>query len=310
MNKPKNALIYPSLAISMAAIASLGTMPYGFQFAHVFATWNKNLYVILGSLFAVTAAIANTALGTYSILNIKTKLQKKTVFLVIASFISTIPIACMCYFAYLKLVPFYINVTTTIAVSLINTGIAYTAIDNLMLEIKYSRSTRYHAIDLLMRIIGFMVGIGASLAACMAAIHGLNELFNFLFPELDKQLLFRLACLTGVSSWLPIAILYANSMQIMLGKLYHSCSTLKFDVDVNLSNLLIFFIALFSGTSFAQIAIKFFNANMHIPDMFKTPSMQLFIYHILIPIAYLANICVNYIALKNVFKTFKLEQTN
>lgn len=304
MNK---TLIYLGVAIFMAAIASLGTMPYGFQFAHVFTLSNNHLYILFGSLFAITAAIANTALGTYSILNIKPNFHKKATLLIIISFASTIPIACMCYFAYIKLVPLYINVITTMAVTLINTGIAYTAIENLMIELKQSQFIRYQLMDVFVRTIGFMLGIGASLAACMAAIHGLNELFNYVLIDTDKQFIFHLACIIGFGSWLPIAILYANSMQIILSKLYHSFASRKLNFQLDFFNLLVFFIAVFAGTSFAQIAIMFFNTNMHIPDIFKIPSIQVFIYHFLIPISYIANIGVNYLALKNVFATFKLK---
>src|SRR5579864_6748710 len=90
-----------NLIILAASIASLGTIPYGYQFAQCLGPTHYLLAVVAGILLGLTAATANTALGVYSFLNMNAeKSSVNIIYLLSGSVVSAIPMGFMCYFAY------------------------------------------------------------------------------------------------------------------------------------------------------------------------------------------------------------------
>lgn len=298
--------IFRLTIISLAAcISALGTIPYGFEFAHFFKSYSYLIFISAGILFAATSALANAILGIYSFLNAQSD-HKFTHHLgaKCLSFLSAVPVGFMSYYGYDEIFPLMINLVFACTVTLINAAIAYTAILNLSKEISswsVNVKTRSEAI---IRITGFVVGAIVSLVAYMAATHGLTELLNSMH-YFTSESAFTLACVIGFIAWMPYAALFANATQVFAGKSYYFISHfLSQKRLVNLTSVLIFIFSLCSGTAFAQIAIVFFDPAMNIPAIVKTVQMQNFIYHVLIPFAFISSVAVNYLALKNLFNEF------
>lgn len=297
-------------AIFAASLASLGTIPYGFQFARTLVTYNVYLSIVMGIIFAGASAFANIALGVYSFLRIRDK-QKVIVqnYLMLISLISAIPIGCMCYFAYYPILPIYLTLIITCAVTIINAIIAYTAIFNLVLEIKNLPLLALSHAELVFRAVGFIIGIFVSLTAYMAAIHGINEILSTLV-DWDIQLIFRVACFIGLITWLPFAALFSNATQASAGHIYFFLGNLTVQIkQLDLTQLGIFCLSFCSGTAFAQITLVFFNPEMNIPALAKTIYMQNLIHHYLVPFAFLSSVAVNYLALKNLFNQIEPSAT-
>ena len=291
--------------IVASSVSALGTVPYGFQFAQKFQAYSHGLAIALGVILGFSAAFANAILGIYSFLHMKTN-QKliKPSYLMSLSFISAVPVGCMCFFAYHSLLPWYINIVMTLAVTLINAAIGYTAILNLVLEFKHRPFYTDSRGEIVCRLLGFIIGTTVSLAAYMASIHGLSELFAVGLG--NEKLAFRLACMVGFLAWLPFAALFANGMQKTAGKIYYFAENFSRQKEIwSAKNTILLLLAFCSGASFAQIAITFFNPNMHIPMIFKALPIQSFIYSILVPLAFISSSAVNFIALNNILKMLK-----
>lgn len=64
---------YLAFIVLASGLASLGTIPYGFEFAQSLEVHHPVLAVIVGTLLGFSAAFANAILGIYSFLGMKTK---------------------------------------------------------------------------------------------------------------------------------------------------------------------------------------------------------------------------------------------
>lgn len=291
------------IIIIASCIAAFGTMPYGFQFAQIFEPYNHMMAIIAGIFFAASAALANIALAIYSFLKSRTK-QKiiNRIYLMLISSISAVPIGCMCYFAYFHIFPIVLTIVLTAAVTIINAIIGYTAILNLIVEIKSLEVFAYSYQELICRILGFVIGAIVSLTAYMAAVHGITEIILSMNQWNNKHII-NLACLIGFITWIPFAALFSNATQICAAKIYRYFSEFKTSIKKSsLFNLLLLFFSLCSGTAFAQTAIVFFNPDMNIPAICKTIAMQHFFSSFLVPCAFFCSFGVNYLALTNLFK--------
>lgn len=287
------------LVIVLAGISSLGTMPYGYRFAEIIKPYSQSLFYLLGIVFALSAAFANTALGGYSLYSINKKTAKiNPLFLMSASFACAIPTGCMCFFAYHSILPFTLTLLLTIATLIINTGISYTAIINLILEFTQQDSELGKYTRLLIKIISLLIGILSSLAACMAAIHGLTVLFLSL--SFNKALAVNLAEILGIGVWIPFVALYSNSTHIMVKEIVNFFINIRSKLNkFNMKLIILFIIALLAGSSFAEIAIEFFRPTMYIPIFLKNPFTQAIIHYVIVPLSYFANVGVNYLAMCN-----------
>ncbi len=295
---------YLSVVILASSIAAMGTIPYGFQFAQGLKISHPFLALLSGIILGFSAAFANAVLGIYSFLNLNRSkpASSKPFYIVVGSLLSAVPMGCMCYFAYYQLFPPLINAVLTVAVTLINAAISYTAIQNLIQDFKFPFSYTNKFGELICRSLGFFIGLGVSLTAYVAAVHGLTDLLSVGFQE-EKQQAFLQASYLAFISWLPFAALFASATQRTMGKIfylsYHFADHLHHFDEVY---FFIIIISLCSGTSFAQVALTFFNPEMNIPFVFKLDYMQVLIAKMVVPLAFLSSASVNFIALELVLK--------
>jgi hypothetical protein len=298
--KLKSSFIFLTACIA-ASISALGTLPYGYAFAQAIDPSNSLLAVGLGLILAISAALANVVLGVYSLLVFyRRKASTADNYLKGVSFIAAIPMGCMGYFAYYSLLPYSLTLFITIAIILINTAIAYTAVVNFLSETQAWKKSLQAKGEFLSRSTGFLIGILVSLTAYMAAILGFIELLEHSSLVLEKETCFKLSCILGFISWLPFAFLYSNATQGTAYHIYHFCKNIHLQSEaLKLKTLLLLLFSFLSGAAFAQMALAFFNPDFNIPVFFKQTSIQSFIHYGLVPLAYFSSMAVNYTALKN-----------
>lgn len=149
--------------IIIATIASIGTIPYGFRFAITLGFHSHWLIWMVGSFLGIASALGNIALGSYSLLSMQiAQKSKNPILLFIASLLSAIPMGFVCYVGYNSLLPFSLNLLTAFAVTLINAAIGYTAISNLMIEIKHLSTNAFSTGELFFKLIGLLIGVASA----------------------------------------------------------------------------------------------------------------------------------------------------
>ncbi|MDR3478450.1 MAG: hypothetical protein P4M14_10515 [Gammaproteobacteria bacterium] len=306
----QNAKLYPLFLIVLAtSISAMGTVPYAYRFGQ--ALWQGSHAILMWSvILVITAVLANVALGTYSLLNMRTKQTTiRPLKLILFSFLSAIPVGFMCYSAYQTIFAIPLNVIISSIVTLVNTAIGYTAVLNLYLtfnEIKMALSNKsvlepkIEVGELLFRAVGLIIGVVVSLTAYMAAIHGITQLLHAEF--FSEATSYQFAAVIGFLNWVPYAALFANGTQSVFAALYQFLKHFSLSLrKINSVSLLIFIVAWLSAASFAEIVLEYFSPNLSgLPVIFRLPQMQWFILHVLVPAAYLASFSVNYLAFKNV----------
>ncbi len=299
---------YEKISILLASsIAALGTVPYGYRFAG-FLEPNHYAAVWLGAILALAAGCGNAALGAYSLFQIHFKEDfKNNASLFLLSGLSAIPLGFICYFGYKDNVSFPINAAVSTIVTIINGAIAYIAMFNLREEVSSGRLLALPGVEKFWRALGFLIGMLVSLAAYLAAINGLRELFLAL--GCSQIISLRLASVLGLMAWLPYAALFSNSSQLVIGKFYHFISGFFLQIkNFNIKSFFIVALSLCAGAAFAQIAIDFFNPDLNIANFFKYPNVQNFIHYFLVPCAFLASSAVNYLALLGLLKNKSLKE--
>lgn len=259
------------ICLLSASISSLGTVPYGYQFASFLIKYSEALAVIVGVILAVTAAVANTALGTYSLLQFNLNEHKNIRnYLLPISAVSAISIGFMNFFAYQKILPLTINVVASIAVVLTNAAIAYVALLNVINHFQVQERNVF--LKNCIKWAGFALGATVSLTTYAAAAHGLHQFMN-------SELAFSISIII----WIPNAALFGHATSLCC----ETCYTWLSDFAKNISHIhkiqiWIFIIAFLSAASYTQIAITFFNPRMNIPELFKLNNIQYLIYHFFI----------------------------
>lgn len=312
MTKEKRYHLYKLAGIGFAAfLSALGAVPYGFKFGYMLEPYNHSLGLLLGIVLAAAVCIANTGLGAYSLLRMQSK-QKiiNPIFLRILSFISAIPLACMCFFAYVDITPFVVTAFLTAATFIINASIGYTAIFNFLLELKKWRSLIKSHAGIACRVIGFFIGLAVSLTAYMAAIEGFTRLLASLrHLHLSENTIYQISCTLGLITWVPFAFLFANAAQIAAYNTYNFLANFNEHIrHIDAEGIAILILAICSGASYAQMTIVFFDPGMPIPPFLKQPSMHNFIYSYLVPFSFISSAAVNYLALKNINGAATLKQ--
>jgi hypothetical protein len=287
-------------------VAGLGTVPYGFRFANFLENKNHFLFLVVGSFFAAMSLFANMALGSYSLLNADLKQTLiNRYYLSIGSVISAIPYGFIGYFGFKEYLPFFINLTISLMIVIVNTGIAYSAIYNFLADI-LKKSLKKISYDIkIVRQLGVFIGFLVSITIYVATSHGMTSLLVSITQK--PRLAFYLGCIVAILSWLPFAALYANFTSVVSEKVYvFLAKNLLKITRLNKINVALIIIAIGSGASFAQIAIDFFQPAANIPLFFKDQLVQIFIYNFVIPCAFFSSAAVNYTALQRVILQFKI----
>ncbi|MEO8402677.1 MAG: hypothetical protein ABI597_12975 [Gammaproteobacteria bacterium] len=292
------------LCIVSSSIASLGTVPYGYHFADFLQQYHPIGCMLLGIILAVTAAVANIALGTYSLLSFDLK-QKKIIGILLISCVSAISYGCMNFFAYEKILPVILTSLMTLAVILTNAAIASVALLTTFNNLDFHKK-QSNLVLMLMQLIGFMAGILASLAIYAAAAHGISILLGHYYNVAVAN---YLGFWASIIIWIPSAALFGNSTQSCFEAFYYWIKRFPNSLKrIHKKQILILIFSLLSSASYAQIAVTFFHPEMNIPYIFKTTSAQIFIHYYIIPLSMLACFFVHYLALIKLLETFPIKK--
>lgn len=301
-NKQFVSLLLKYLAIGLiSVIASLGTLPYGYHFAGSLSLENDTWVMLLGYIFASTATFANFALSTSSLASIDPHVKViNPVWLMLICLLVATPVGFICFQGYAYL-PWVLDFSMSLAVTLANAGINYTAINNFILNFKESWLSDKTVSNFIItsRIVGFLIGVLASSAYYVVATDGLINLFlHGSSHSISKTFICYL--ISGII-WIPSAMLFGNSTQVVFEKLalfnLPSIKQERYWLDY-----VILVLAILSGSAFAQIMLEFFSSQHAIPEIFKSDLFQPILYYALIPVAYFASASVNYLALINLTK--------
>ncbi len=297
------------LVFGFSAIAAAATFPYGYKFATLFHLSSRTLHLSLAYLFGVVAWLANMTLGAYSLLNIKKEKQTGNVFaMAILSIFGAVPMGFFSYEAYQGALPASLNAINSLIVIIVNTGINYTAILNLLKSSKeLIKKMGEHVINWVrfsFCTVGGVTGALVSLTAYLATTNGLAHIF--MHYHLTPSLSLYIAAILAIIIWLPFGALYVNSTQAVVAKIYNFFSKEKHAFKkIKLFNIIFILFALMSGTAFAQMVLDFYHPHNMIPTFFKLPLIQAIASNGLMPFALLSSGAVNYFALVNVIHYFK-----
>lgn len=300
---PSTLTMNVTISAILSFFAALGTIPYGYQFPTFFGWENSTLLISFGVFFAFCACIANMMLGTYSLLNIKNKKTEKIKLnVIVVSTLGSIPYGFLCYFGYQNTMPFLINIIISVIVVIVNTGIGYTAIKNLIISFKelfHPEKQKTHARETISHIVGFLIGIAISLVTYLAASSGITDLL--VYYNQTTLLQYNVGFILAVISWIPCAALFANANQIVAAELYNNLKSFqKFFKNINWVNILFFIFCIASGTAIAQMTSDSFSAK-RIPALFKSDFVQYVAQHYLIVIALFSSAALNYFSMKKLF---------
>lgn len=302
--------IYLLLIILASLISALGNIPYGFRFSYTVFPSFEPFSMIAGLVFALTASLANAALGSYSLLSMHVeKFSELRISVLILSILASIPTGFMCFLGYRNIIPNTINSIVSIMVCIVNSGIGYRAISNLIEDGKKLRANylkwvnnTYYLMgvipELTIRTLGFILGLGVSLVSYAAASDGMHIVFsNFNFTN---NWISPLIYVLAVLPWIPSAALFANSTQQVSGDIYQKTRDIIFNKandHINPTQLFIIIVSILSASSLCQIVLELLSPSSHIPELFKAEDIQLIIHRILAPITFISSACVNYLAL-------------
>jgi hypothetical protein len=296
------------LSVLLSFFAALGTVPYGYRFAEYFGWHNAAFSVVFGALFAFCAASANIMLGTYSLLNIKNDKQSKLNFkILLVSTLGSMPYGFLCYFGYESTLPLLVNIIISVIVVIVNAGIGYTAINNLLQSIQDMRqnpkANKFQP-QVIFRILGFVIGLLISLVTYLAASSGITDLL--IHFNQTQWVNYHAGFILAILSWIPCAALFANANQVVAGDLYEKLSDFKtFLKGISLANLMFLAYCLASGTAIAQMTSDSFEPAKNIPAFFKIDYIQFLVQHYLIIIALFSSAALNYFSIQRLMQKFK-----
>ncbi len=297
------------LTVVAALIASLATFPYGYKFATLFNLPNDATYVIVGCLLGGSASLANAILGIYSLSNIKITQKGNLYGIATLSTLGAIPTGFFSYFGYNHILPISLNVITSIIVVIVNTGINFTAIVNLLKNIKNflekkQASKKVNWFRTVICAIGGIVGVLISLTAYLATTNGIAHIaMNYISSQAAAL---YIGSTLAIIAWLPLGALYLNSTEIVTEKIYDFFVKLKYNSKhIRIYDLLLIIFVLLSGTAFSRMVYDFYDPKNMIPDFFKLPFIQAIAYHYLMPLALVSSAAVNYFAFINIIKSDK-----
>ncbi|MCD6040090.1 MAG: hypothetical protein K0S27_1490 [Gammaproteobacteria bacterium] len=298
-----------SLAFIASAVSAAATFPYGYRFATLFHLSSPALHLSFAYLLGGTAYLANMVLGAYSLLDIKKEKRSQNIFVIlILSIFGAVPMGFFSYAGYKSFLPISLNILTSLIVIIVNTGINYTAIFNLVKStkefLKKRGGQKISWARFLLCTAGGIIGALVSLTAYLATTNGLTNIF--LHYDWTPALALQIAAILAIIIWLPFGALYVNSVQVVVGNIYHFFSTKK-DLfkEIKLYDMALILFVLLAGSAFAQMALDFYSPHNLIPHFFKLPFVQVIAYYGLMPLALLSSAAVNYFALIKVIEYIK-----
>lgn len=304
---------------SMAIIASLATFPYGFRFAYHCGINNPIITIILGIFFATIATVANTILGTYSLMQISfKKFNRMRLIIIMISIIGSIPVGFFCYFGYEKIIPSLLNCILSTVVVIVNGAIGLTAMRNL---IDKQRSVTKYLFsffknqscmingEIFFCLIGFLIGIAVSSIGYLATVNGIHRIFISHPDGQGSQ--YHFCYLLSIFAWLPLAALYAHANATVTKEIYGSIVNLSHWIKkFNVISLLSFIFFLSSGTALAQIARETIERSVNITDVFITRPFSELFYSFIIPLALISSAAVNYFSTTKLLKMLTIKNIN
>jgi hypothetical protein len=297
------------ICVIFSFISALGTLTYGYHFAKYFQLQNTLLLLYVGVIFAICAMLANMMLGTYSLVNMQNRKGQKIHFdILFLSTASAIPYGFLCYFGYQNILPAIVNITISMIVVIVNTGIGYTAIHNLSqnmktIFVKSPGRKRQNIAMIVVQTAGFLIGLTISIMPYLAASSGITELF--IHFNLTTLVNYKVGFILAILSWIPCAALFAHANQIVAGELYAKVIHFKkFLRSVNKSSVALFIFCLCSASALTQMTADSFSPTKQIPEFFKADYIQMLVQYI-IPIALLSSSALNYFSLTKFFSHFK-----
>ncbi|MES2218560.1 MAG: hypothetical protein V4501_09130 [Pseudomonadota bacterium] len=297
------------ICVIFSFFAALGTLTYGYKFAEYFPLQNTALISYLGVVFAICAMLANMMLGTYSLISMKNKKNQKIYFhILLLSLASAIPYGFLCYFGYQKILPAIVNIPISMMVVIVNTGIGYTAIQNLWLNMKTTlekstTKTSHHYAATVINSLGFFIGFSISIMTYLAASSGITELL--IHYNLTTLVKYNAGFILAILSWIPCAALFAHANQTVASELYAKVKHFKkFLHSINKTSLALLVFCICSGSSLTQMTADSFAPTKQIPEFFKADYIQMLVQY-LIPIALLSSSALNYFSLTRFFSQLK-----
>jgi hypothetical protein len=297
------------ICVVFSCMAALGTIPYGYRFAEFFGWDNAAFSLVFGVIFAAAASLANVMLGTYSLLDMKDGADKKIdLRIILVSTIGSVPYGFLCFFGYQNTLPVIVNIVISVVVVIVNAGIGYTAISNLLLSVKdilkKSGTAKTPASEVIVRVLGFSIGLAISVVMYLAACSGITDLLiHFNQVELVH---YHAGYMLAILSWLPGAALFANANQIVASELlYKIMDYKKFVKGISVNNIGFTLFCLASGTAIAQMAADSFDPGRNIPDIFKIDFIQMLVQHYLIVIALFSSAALNYFSIGKLLERLK-----
>jgi hypothetical protein len=297
------------ICVLLSVFAALGTIPYGYRFAEYLGE-NAAVLLIFGIMFAAAASLANVMLGTYSLLDMKSDSKKKIdPRIIFVSTVGSVPYGFLCYFGYQNTLPLLINVFISVVVVVVNAGIGFTAISNLILNIREiannkSSNSKSTVGDGVVRLVGLVIGLAISVVMYLASSSGITDLLiHYNQVELVH---YHAGFIIAIFSWIPGAALFANANQIVASELFQKVSDVKkFVAGINLTNIAFLLFCLASGTAIAQMTADSFDPGKNIPAFFKTDVIQYFVLHYLVFIALISSAALNYFSISKLMQNFK-----
>jgi hypothetical protein len=162
--------------------------------------------------------------------------------------------------------------------------------------------------EIIVRVLGFVVGLAISLVTYLAASSGITDLLIHYNQTLLLQ--YNTGFILAILSWIPCAALFANANQIVAGDLYKKVADIKaFVKGISLTNILFLLYCLASGTAIAQMTSDSFDPEKNIPEFFKVDFVQFIVQHYLISIALISSAALNYFSIQKLIHNLKVKST-
>ena len=145
-----------------------------------------------------------------------------------------------------------------------------------------------------------MFSLIITLTFYLAGTQGLHNLLPALKLEKLNDPIF--IYLSAIFLWFPLACLFSNSFQKIIGNIYQLTKRERILKNLNYFIVILFVFCIFSGSAFAQMTKEFFLPSKYTPWVFKTEFVQYAVNYFLVPLALLVSASVNAVALQGLIK--------
>ncbi len=287
-----------------AMIAPIGMVPYAWNFSAT-VTDLVPFAITLSILFLLTALPANAVLGFYSLSTLGEANNtgiKGFMLVAVLSLLSAIPLGFISYIGYKNILTSSLNLSLSIVIVIVNFAIGFNGVHNGLRDFIYFKNN-FQDITLdetYVRIIAFIFGLIITLTFYLAGTHGLHNLLLALKLEKLNNPIF--IYFSALLLWFPLACLFSNSFQKVIGNIYQLIKRKKILKNINYFIVILFIFCIFSGSAFAQMTKEFFLPDKYIPWIFKTEIVQYMVKYFLVPLALLVSASVNAVALKGLIQ--------